>query len=63
MINISFHWIWLLLVAIVIGAVILANKLGAFKDEDKYGVKACFGCIIIIVGLLIAAVIGGIFIW
>lgn len=48
---------------IVIVAVILANNLGAFKPNDKYGVKTGFGCLIIIAGLLIAAVIGGIFIW
>lgn len=60
---ISFHWAWLLMATIVIVAVILANNLGAFKPNDKYGVKTGFGCLIIIVGLLIAAVIGGIFIW
>lgn len=63
MISFTFHWAWLPIVAIIIAAIILAIKLGIMDSNDKYGIKTGFGCLIVIVGLLIAAVIGGIFIW
>lgn len=65
MINISFNWAWLPIAAIVVFAIIIAAKIGLFKNDtdDKLGIKHTFGCIVIIIGVLIAAVIGGIFIW
>ena len=63
MISFTFHWAWLLIAVIIIVAIILAIKFGIMDSNDKYGVKTGFGCLIVIVGLLIAAVIGGIFIW
>lgn len=65
MINLSFHWAWLLMAAIVVIAIIVAAKIGLFENDTKdiLGIKRTFGCIVIIIGVLCAAVVGGILIW
>lgn len=65
MINISFNWAWLLMAAIVVCAIIMAAKIGLFENDtnDKLGIKHTFGCIVIVIGVLLAIAIGGIFIW
>ena len=51
--------------AIVVFAIIVAAKIGLFENDtdDKLGIKHTFGCIVIVIGVLFAAVIGGILIW
>lgn len=64
MIDIHFHWSWLLIAAVLIIAIIIAWP---FLNSDDRGPAAGLGClvggVIILVALLAAAVIGGIFIW
>ncbi len=61
MISLHFHWAWLLIAVIVIAGVAYAIRSG--KESDPYGVGAAVGCFVLIVAVLAAAVIGGIFIW
>lgn len=65
MISITFSYWWLLIAAIVVCAIIIAAKIGLFESDtdDKFGIKHTFGCIVIIIGVLLAIAIGGIFIW
>ena len=62
MISISFHWAWILIITVIIIAIVLGCKVG-LSNEDRVGIKSAVGCIIIIIGIIMAAVIGGIFIW
>lgn len=64
MIDLHFHWTWLLIVIIIIIGVCIASSYMSDNDNGISGaVSATVGCFIIIVTLLIALVIGGIFIW
>lgn len=65
MISITFSYWWLLIAAIIVCAIVLAAKIGLFESDtnDRLGIKHTFGCIVIIIGVLIAMAIGGIFIW
>ena len=61
MISLHFHWAWLLIAAIVIAGVSYAVK--ASSGRDTYGIGAAVGCFVLVVAILAALVIGGIFIW
>ncbi len=64
MINLSFHWSWLLIAAVLIIGVIIASPfLNSGNDGPAGGIGPAFGCFIIIVAFLAVAVIGGIYIW
>lgn len=64
MINLYFHWTWLLIAVIIIVGIYIASPYMSDNNKGIGGaVSAAVGCFIIIVTLLIALVIGGIFIW
>ena len=64
MIDIHLHWAWLLIAAIVIIGICVAYPyLKESTDGIGAGIAGAFGCAIIVVAVLAALVIGGIFIW
>lgn len=64
MINLHFHWTWLLMALIIIIGVCIASPYLSDNNSGIGGaVSAAVGCFIILVTLLIALVLGGIFIW
>lgn len=64
MIDIHLHWAWLLIAAIVIIGICVAYPYLRDRNEGIGGaVGGVIGCAIIVVAVLAALVIGGIFIW
>ena len=61
MISLHFHWAWILMAVLVIFGIAFCIKQS--NESDKYGVGAAFGCAVLIVAILLALVLGGIFIW
>ena len=62
MIDLHFHWAWLLIAAVVIFGVFIAYPM-LNEDNDRYGITGAMGCVVMVVAVLLALVIGGIFIW
>jgi hypothetical protein len=62
MIDLHFHWAWLLIAAVVIVGIFIAYPM-LNDDNDKYGLSGALGCAVLIAAVLIGLVIGGIFIW
>ena len=64
MMTLSFHWAWLLIAVVLIATAIIAHPHFK-KGGDSIGQAFdCFiGYVIVAIGLLVAAVLGGIFIW
>ena len=60
MITLNFHWAWLPIVIFIIMGVV---SYYYYSKDDRLGLNTAVGVIILIICLLFAAVIGGIFIW
>lgn len=61
MINLHFHWAWLLIIVILIIAKIISHRVS--DGGDYIGFGGFVSLIVWIVAILICAVIGGIWIW
>ena len=64
MIDLHFHWVWLLMaVILIIGICVFVN----FSKDDSGGIGAgistAVGCFVLIVAILVCLVIGGIWLW
>lgn len=62
MIELNFHWAWILVAIIVMVGICVAFPY-LNRDHDAYGCGAAAGCAILVFAVLVALVIGGIFIW
>ncbi len=64
MIDIHLHWSWLLIAAVVIIGICVAYPYLRERNEGIGGaVSGAIGCAILVVAILVALVLGGIFIW
>lgn len=64
MIDIHLHWAWLLVAAVVIIGICIAYPYLKNSDEGIGGaVGSVIGCAIVVVAILAALALGGIFIW
>lgn len=61
MISLHFHWAWILMAVLVILGVIYCVKQSS--DYDPYGIGATVGCLVLVFAILLALILGGIFIW
>lgn len=63
MIELNFHWAWLVMTALVIlGAVIYIHNYDNGSSMEN-GINMLFGIAALIFCILLSLVIGGIFIW
>jgi len=64
MVTLTFHWAWILIVILVIVGIACFIY---FSNDDRggigSGIRSVFGCFLFVLCILIAAVLGGIFIW
>lgn len=66
MVTITFNWAWVIIIIIILIGAVLCYQLSQRKrTDDTIGLafSQVFGICLLILCLLIAAVIGGIFIW
>ena len=61
MISLHFHWAWIVIAVLVILGVAYCVKHSS--DSDPYGIGATVGCLVLVLAILLALIIGGIFIW
>ena len=64
MIDLHFHWAWILIAALIITGV---YAFWYFAHDDNHGmaasIRTVFGLFILIICVLVGCVVGGIFIW
>ena len=58
MITLTFHWIWILIIAWVIICGHICYR--SFNSDDDEG---CVGCLLIIISAFIGSILGGIYLW
>lgn len=64
MIDLRFHWAWLLMaVILIIGICVFAKFANDDGDGIGAGVSTAVGCFALIFAILVCLVIGGIWIW
>ena len=60
MITLTFSWWWIPIICIVVFGIVVCCRL---SEKDNYGIGAAFGCLILVICIAIALLIGGIVIW
>ncbi len=63
MIELNFHWAWLVMTALVILGVVIYIRNYDNGSSLQQGMKMLFGIAALIFCILLSLVIGGIFIW
>jgi len=61
MISLHFHWAWIVMAVLVILGIAYCIKQN--KESDPYGIGAAIGCVVFVGTILLALILGGIFIW
>ena len=61
MIHLTFHWLYLLLGAILAFGIYWAYKF--FKRNDGFGINPLIGCLVLLITLLVIMSIGGFCLW
>lgn len=61
MITLTLNWAWLFVIAILI--VGIGGFVYFATDSDHFGFRETMGCLFLVFCILVALVIGGLFIW
>ena len=62
MINLHFHWSWIPIVIIILFGIWYWNYCNHYHN-DRFGFNGTVGCVVFFICILVAAVIGGVFLW
>ena len=60
MIDLHFHWAWIPFVILILLGLFLCFR---DTDNDPYGIGAAGGCLMFLVCIAVALIIGGIWLW